>query len=353
MTAKTRDATIINPNPPARRSIMVRLRLPLLLLTAAAFAAVGFYYWHYSQTFPTTNDAYVSAHIVHVAPQVGGPVVKSYVRNNESVRSGDPLVDIDPAPYDIALKSAAAQFDQAVEAAGKTADKVSAAAAKLADKRNALDSARKAFDLAKSQVQAGSAQQSVLDESAAALDRAEKAFEDAQADMAKAQEEIGKGGIQRTQLRVAAAALQKAELDRANVSISAPVGGWVSGMELRPGAMAQPGRPLFSIVENGGWWVDANFKETDLTRIRPGQKAQVKIDMYPGLVIDGVVDSISAGSGAVFSLLPPENATGNWVKVTQRFTVRVAIPKPPADRDRPLRVGASAYVTVDTSDAVK
>ncbi|MGD9866407.1 MAG: efflux RND transporter periplasmic adaptor subunit [Hyphomicrobiales bacterium] len=352
MNAKTRDATTINPDPPRKRSFLVRIRIPLLLLTIGALVFGGYLYWQHTQDYPSTNDAYVSAHVVHVTPQVAGPVVKTYVRNNELVRAGDPLVDIDPAPYDIALKSASAQFDQAVDAAGKLADKVSAAAARVADKRAALDTARKNFDQAKSEVQAGTSPQQKFDEAAAALYKAEQEFSDAQGELSKAQEDIGKGP-QRGQLRLTAAALQKAELDRTNTSIAAPVGGWVSGLDLRQGAMAQPGRPLVTIVENGAWWVDANFKETDLTRIRPGQKATIRIDMYPGLMLEGVVDSISAGSGAVFSLLPPENATGNWVKVTQRFTVRVSIPKPPVDRDRPLRVGASALVTVDTTETAK
>ncbi len=107
------------------------------------------------------------------------------------------------------------------------------------------------------------------------------------------------------------------------------------------------GRPLFALVEDSDWWVDAHFKETDITRLRPGQSAEIGLDMYPGLALKGTVESISAGSGATFSLLPPENATGNWVKVTQRYTVRIKIDGRPPN-GQPLRVGASAKATVDT-----
>ena len=129
--------------------------------------------------------------------------------------------------------------------------------------------------------------------------------------------------------------------------VTAPSDGILSNVTLRPGATVQAGPPLFAIIEANRWWVDANFKETDLARIKVGQPATVYLDMYPGATFDGVVESISAGSGATFSVLPPENATGNWVKVTQRFPVRITITNPPADK--PLRVGASASVTIDTT----
>jgi membrane fusion protein (multidrug efflux system) len=111
----------------------------------------------------------------------------------------------------------------------------------------------------------------------------------------------------------------------------------------------QAGTPAFAIVEDGDWWVDANFKETDLGRIKPGQKATIHLDMYPGLTLEGAVESISAGSGATFSVLPPENATGNWVKVTQRFPIRIKITSAP-NPDKPLRMGSSASVTIDTTE---
>jgi membrane fusion protein (multidrug efflux system) len=150
------------------------------------------------------------------------------------------------------------------------------------------------------------------------------------------------------QLRAASAQLDKASYERVKTHVTAATGGWVSNLNLRPGSVVQAGTPALAVVEDGNWWVDANFKETDLGRIKPGQKATITLDMYPGLTLDGVVESISPGSGATFSVLPPENATGNWVKVTQRFPVRVHITSA-ANPDKPLRLGASATVTVDTT----
>ena len=151
------------------------------------------------------------------------------------------------------------------------------------------------------------------------------------------------------QLRAASAALDKASHERVRTHVTAPASGWVSHVNLRPGSVVQAGTPVLALVEDGNWWVDANFKETDLGRIKPGQQATIALDMYPGLTIDGIVESISPGSGATFSVLPPENATGNWVKVTQRFPVRVHITSAP-NPDKPLRLGASATVKVDTTE---
>ena len=149
------------------------------------------------------------------------------------------------------------------------------------------------------------------------------------------------------QLRAASAQLAKATHDRVKTHTTAPSDGILSNVTLRPGATVQAGQPLFAIIEANRWWVDANFKETDLARIKVGQPATVYLDMYPGVTFDGTVESISSGSGASFSVLPPENASGNWVKVTQRFPVRIALTNPPADK--PLRVGASTSVTIDTT----
>jgi membrane fusion protein (multidrug efflux system) len=129
--------------------------------------------------------------------------------------------------------------------------------------------------------------------------------------------------------------------------VYAPANGRVSEIEIRPGTVVTKDIPLFALVENRGWWVEANFKETDLVRIRPGQPATIAMDMYPGKTFQGTVSQLSPASGIAFSLLPPENATGNWVKITQRFPVKVTIKAPPDDR--PLRIGASSTVTIDTT----
>lgn len=146
---------------------------------------------------------------------------------------------------------------------------------------------------------------------------------------------------------MAKTALAKAELDLSYTRVVAPKNGKIANLTLRQGSMVEAGAPLFALVETDEWWVKANFKETELARIHRGQPASIELDMYPGHSFHGEVQSINPASGTAFSLLPPENATGNWVKVTQRFPVKVMIKNP--DAAHPLRVGASSQVVIDTS----
>ncbi len=271
------------------------------------------------------------------------------LEEGQMVEAGDPLFDIDPTLYDAALRNARAQFDAAASAAGTAADDLKAAATKLEDNRVALEDAlgkyREAMDAQKD----GEAQSQALTNALKSWHFAMQAYEDAKAAFIKSQDAKLTVTTPTVQLRAAAAGLDKATHERVRTHVTAPANGWVSNVNLRPGALVQAGTPAFAIIEDGNWWVDANFKETDLGRIKPGQKATIGLDMYPGATLDGTVESISAGSGATFSVLPPENATGNWVKVTQRFPVRIRITSTP-DTDTLLRMGASATVTIDTTE---
>jgi membrane fusion protein, multidrug efflux system len=167
------------------------------------------------------------------------------------------------------------------------------------------------------------------------------------------------------QLKAAEAGLQAAQARKANVeaaqtavdqartaldaaTVKSPVAGIVGTITIRPGSVVRAGVPLFPIVDSSKWWVDANFKETDLTRIHPGQKATVRVDMYPDREFSGVVEAVGPASTSAFSLLPAQNASGNWIKLTQRFPVRVSLSQ--NSDDPPMRVGASASVTVDTTE---
>ena len=319
--------------------------LVLLLATIGGVLA----YWRYIEIYPSTDNSYTGANVVRVASQVSGPISRVYVRDDDKVATGDPLFDIDPTLYDAALRNARAQFDAAADAAGTAADDLKAAAAKLEEKRAALEDALAKYREAKDAQREGEAPSSELTAALTAWHDAVQAFEDAQAAFDKAQDAKLTVTTPTVQLRAASAQLDKATHDWVRTHVAAPANGWLSNVTLRPGTVVQAGTPVFAIIEDGQWWVDANFKETDLARIKPGQKATIRLDMYPGTALDGVVESISAGSGASFSVLPPENATGNWVKVTQRFPVRIKITSSPAP-DNPLRMGASATVTIDTTE---
>jgi len=323
----------------------------LFIVLAATIGGV-LLYWRYAELYPSTDNAYTGANTVRVASQVSGPIAHVYVKDDDKVAAGDPLFDIDPSLYDAALRNARAQFDAAASAAGTAADALRGAATKLEEKRVALESAMTKYREAKDAQGEGEPPSPALTDALKAWHDAVKDFDDAQADFDTEQDKKITVTTPTVKLRAASAALDKAIQERVRTHVTAPAGGWVSKISLRPGSIVQAGTPALALVEDGNWWVDANFKETDLGRVKPGQTATIRLDIYPGTTLDGVVESISAGSGATFSVLPPENATGNWVKVTQRFPVRIKITTPP-DPDKPLRLGASARVKVDTTEPVQ
>jgi len=255
----------------------------------------------YNTYFPSTDDAYLQADVVNVATQVSGPVDHIYVKDHQTVCAKELLFTIEPAPFETALRQAQANVAQA-QAQLDTQAKNTARILPLV----------KNGQLPKS---AGDDAQGQLDQLTAALN-------------------------------VAEAQLASAQLNLLYTQVYAASDGFITNFVLRAGQYIQAGSPQFALIENHHWWVNANFKETDITRIKVGQSARIYVDTYPDVKFKGTVEGISRGSGAAFSLLPPENATGNWVKVTQRFPVRVDFVNP--DPKYPLRMGASCEVTVNT-----
>jgi membrane fusion protein (multidrug efflux system) len=333
--------------PPGGTGMVQRILRPLILVVLIGAAVGGYYLYEEGQRHPSTDDAYVQANVVQIAPMVSGIVSRVHVVNNQHVEDGVPLFDLDTAPFVIAVEAAQASFDEAVESVGASGAGVAAAAAHVREAEAALANARNEASRARALSKAGSMSASMLDTREAALKQMEAGLAAALAEMDRAQQMAGRSGKDNARLRSASAALHKAQLDLSYAEVRAPATGWVSNVTVREGAIAPMARPVFALVEDSEWWVDAHFKETDITRLKPGQSAEITVDMYPGVTLHGVVDSISAGSGATFSLLPPENASGNWVKVTQRYTVRIKVTEKPPSGE-PLRVGASAKATVDT-----
>jgi membrane fusion protein (multidrug efflux system) len=166
--------------------------------------------------------------------------------------------------------------------------------------------------------------------------------------VAQARSALGRGGEQNAAVQAAQAAVDQAELDLERTHVVSPTSGTIANLSLRPGNTVQPGVPLFVVIGDQDYWLDANFKETELKEIRPGQKAEIRSDVYPDHPFHGVVQSLSGGSGTAFSLLPAQNATGNWVKVTQRVPVRIRVEDP--DPQHPLRIGTTATVKVRKGD---
>ena len=179
-------------------------------------------------------------------------------------------------------------------------------------------------------------------------DTAAAAVRAAQANVEQAESVLGKAGAQNAAVRAAAAKLAQANLDLKHTRVVAPASGLIANLELRPGSMVQNGVPIFTVIGDADFWVDANFKETELRRVKPGQKAKIVVDMYRDHEFRGEVTSLSGGAGQAFSLLPAQNATGNWVKVTQRVPVRVRVLNP--DSNYPLRIGTTATVHIEAPE---
>ncbi|HEU4618459.1 MAG TPA: HlyD family secretion protein [Gammaproteobacteria bacterium] len=334
--------------PRARPRLAVRRIVKAALLAAVLVAAgiFGWRYWRHAQLYVSTDDAYVNADVVQIAAQVSGPVIRLDVRDQQHVDAGDLLFEIDPRPFKLALEAARAELDLAEQSVAEQSSAVAAARAALAQReaelRNAEANDERVRNLRKqglvSAQEAEAAHTQAL--TAAAAVRAAKA------NLEQAINALGEAGAHNATILAAKAKLGQAKLDLEHTRVTAPTSGTIANLTLRPGATVQAQTPLFAIVSDRNFWVDANFKETQIRRIQPGQSAIVRVDMYPDRPFRGEVVSLSAGSGTAFSLLPPQNATGNWVKVTQRVPVRVHIIDP--DPKYPLRIGTSARVEVRT-----
>jgi membrane fusion protein (multidrug efflux system) len=338
-------APVVMPPRPARRKPRGR-QIKWIAATIVLIGAIGaaVVYWLDVSKYVSTDDAYVNANQVEITAQVSGPVTKVFVRDQQHVNAGDPLFDIDPSNYEVALQKAQAQLDLARQSVSQESAGVSSAEAVLLQRRaeaaNALSNWKRNDELTKS----GFLSRQGAETSRTQLATARAAVKAAEANVAQARSTLGSQGEENAGVQLAAAAVRQAQLDLDRTHVVSPVNGVVANLTLQPGNTVQPGAPLFVLISNAEFWVDANFKETELVDIHPGQKAIVKSDIYHDREFHGVVQSLSGGSGTAFSLLPAQNATGNWVKVTQRVPGRIWIEDP--DAQHPLRIGTTATVKV-------
>lgn len=320
-------------------------RLVILIASIIVLFVCIYLYWIYRGLYPSTDNAYVGAHIVQIAAQVEGPIIKLYVKNHQFVKKGVPLFDIDPKPFAAALEKAEAQLDLAKQKVLALEQKVKIAEALVVQRQAELILMQKNFSRIMTLVKKHQASLSEGDEVTSRLAVANSVLNEVKNRLAEAKAELGDEG-NNAELRSAQAELEQAKLNLQYTHVIAPVDGFIMNLTARIGTMVQAGVFQFAIIDNSQWWVDANYKETDLKRVRVGQPAEIEVDIYPDYTFHGIVESISYGSGAAFSIFPAENATGNWVKVTQRFAVRIHITDP--NPTFPLRVGASATVTINT-----
>jgi membrane fusion protein (multidrug efflux system) len=380
--------------------------LVLIVIFLIVASALGYYWW--SRGKVTTDDAYVDGHIFSITPRIAGYVTKVFVTDNQKVKREEPLLSLDTTEYEVALAEAKANLAEAESTLtslelgvplekSQTAQRVRGAQSQLESLQKTLDKTlkdeeaasqdlrraeavydlsmidlRRNKDLAKTKV----IPESRLDEAEATARsneaqvgvaraklesvRKQKASLEAEIDGLKANVALAATGedvavikarqveAQKAKVDLARSRLKQAELDLTYTTIPSPTDGYVTRKRVEPGLMVSKGQLLMAVVPLNpeDLWITANYKETQLTKVHSGQEVRIRVDTFPDLELRGKVDSIMAGTGSVFSLFPPENATGNFVKVVQRIPVKITLdlkghPAPPS-----LRIGMSVIPTI-------
>jgi membrane fusion protein, multidrug efflux system len=351
MSAQLPGSDAAAPEAPAGRATRLqRLRWPLMLVVPVLIA-VAVYLYLTGGRYQSTDDAYIQAATVSISANVAGRVLDVYVHDNEIVKRGDPLYRLDDAPFRIAVSDAEAKLASTRLQIASLKSTYRQRQVELQSAHDSLAYAQRQFDRNKRLLASGIASQAQFDQASNGLDLGHQQVANAEQGVAVALANLGGdpdiAPERHPLVEQAQAALDRARLDLSYTLVKAPADGIVTKVEqLQVGDYITASTPVFSMMSNRVW-VEANFKETELTNMRPGQKATVEVDTYPDAAFTATVQSFSPGTGLTFSLLPPENATGNWVKVVQRLPVRLALDC--NDPNLPLlHAGLSATVEVDT-----
>lgn len=345
--AQQNTAGTARPNNTKRKRMMTIL-IVIIVLAAIAY---GIYYFLVARFHEDTDDAYVNGNVVQITPQVTGTVIAVNADDTQSIREGEPLVQLDPADARIALQSAEANLAQTVRRVrGLYAD----------DDQYRAQVAQRESDLSKAQddlrrrvavAQTGAVSQEEISHARDAVKAAQASLDAAKQQLAANVALTANTTVSdHPDVLAAAAKVRDAYLANARNTLPAPVTGYVAKRSVQVGQRVSPGTPLMSVVPLGQIWVDANFKEVQLDHMRIGQPVELSADIYGSSVTyHGKVIGFSAGTGSAFSLLPAQNATGNWIKVVQRLPVRIALDPRELER-HPLRIGLSMQVDVSIKD---
>ena len=354
-SAAPQPATPANLPPPSRPR---RRRWSRLIIPLAAILVIGavLYYWFFMRPYESTDDAFIEADVIPIAPQVPGPVVNLPIRDNQAVHQGDLLVEIDPRNYEARLAQARADLTAAHTRLDQAKAQVIADEAKVDEEQanlvaNQSEAERASSDLRRYQsLQSPAVARTQLDLSStqarstsAAVDVTQSRIKAAQAQVSLS---IAAVETATAQVQSYEAAVRQAELNLSYTKVTSPLEGYVTHRTVQFGAYIQTSQSLLAIVPATNIYAIANYKETQITKMRPGQPVTIEVDAYPHRKFHGHVDSIQRGAGARFSLLPPENATGNYVKVVQRVPVKILFDEPP-DTTLPLGPGMSIVPRVN------
>jgi membrane fusion protein (multidrug efflux system) len=346
----------VMPPPPRkrghRRKVLIAAVAALILLIAAIF-----YYHVCIAPYESTDDAFVDGYVTLISPRVPGQVTRLLVTDNQEVKKDDVLVEIDPRDYEASLAQAKADLAAAQSQSDQSQAQVKVSEARVAQAQAVVTAAeaeaRRATDDLKryESVESKAVSESAIDLAQAQARSANANLEAArsQTNAAEAEVALSEAGVETAAAAVqqAEAKLQQAGLNLSYTKIIAPLDGRITARTVQPGNYVQPGQALLALVPKDVWVV-ANFKETQLTYMKPGQPVELSVDAYPNRKFKGRVDSLQAGTGARFSLLPPENAVGNYVKVVQRIPVKIVF-----DEAMPTNLDIAPGMSVEPKVRVK
>ena len=339
------------PSAPTPRRRGERVRFFLLVVAPLAALALGLMWWLAAGRYVSTDNAYVGADKVLITPQITGPIVAVHVVEGQRVAIGDPLFDIDPAPYRIALELAQGRLAAARVEFANLRSSYASNIAQIAMGQQAVDLRQADYDRKAALVKSHAGTELELDTSNAALVQAKQILEFSRWWQESTTVKLGGGpdaSIETFPDYIQAKAqVEDAERNLRNTNVTAPIAGVATQVDqIELGRVAPAGQPVFAVVADTGLWVDASPKESDLTYVRVGERASVTIDTFPGREWRGWISSIAPGTGAQFAILPPQNSSGNWVKVVQRVPLRFSF-DPDQDLAN-LRAGMSAIISIDT-----
>ncbi|WP_250522977.1 MULTISPECIES: HlyD family secretion protein [unclassified Caballeronia] len=330
-----------------RRALMTLIVLVIII----AAIAYGLYYFLVARFHEATDDAYVNGNVVQITPQVVGTVISVNADDTQTVKIGDPLVALDPADSKVALDQAEANLAQTVRQVRTFFVNNNQYEAQIALRRSDLSRAQDDLKRRMQVAQTGAVSQEEISHARDAVRSAQAALDAAEQELASNRSLTANTTIaDHPNVLAAAAKVRDSYINYARNTLPAPVTGYVAKRSVQVGQRVSPGNPLMAIVPLNAVWVDANFKEVQLKHMRIGQPVELTADLYgSGVVYHGKVVGFSAGTGSAFSLLPAQNATGNWIKVVQRLPVRIQLDPKELDA-HPLRIGLSMNVDVTIKD---
>jgi len=329
------------------------VRALLLLAVPIAAGAAGLHYYAEGGGRAETDNAYVKAHLIAVSAEVAGRVAEVAVRDNQEVAAGDLLFRVDPIPFEVAVARADAQLATVRTELDTLRAEHRVALAEVTEAEERIRFLIVQLDRQKRLRERGMVREEAYDEASYNLDAARARLVSVRERVIRVEASLGGDpklqSTRHPRVLEAMAAREAAALDLARTRVRAPAAGTVSNLRLQAGEHVARGTPVFSLVQSGPRWIEANFKETQLTEMRVGQSARVVADAFPGVTWEARVSAIAPATGAEFALLPPQNATGNWVKVVQRIPVHLTIEQPERRADGPeLRPGMTVSVSIET-----